>query len=433
MGRSGSHGSPHPGVPSNRNRGGPKLGHRDMVPHYIGVGGRRVARRLAPTAVIILAAWAAPGAAAAQVTWHVSRLPTASIGDGTGESQELFRVEDATVAPDGHILVLNGGSYQVRVYSAQGQLLNTIGRRGQGPGEFLVPTELRVTAGGQVLVYDRGGGRLTTFTPDGKLVGTRSIFYAVGAKTSFATGFLGNGFRPFADGSVPLAFVDVSILDAYHRGEGLFKDDVEVDVHDGDRMRRILRRPRGPTYTARAKQRGLPWPVPFEEEVLLAAGPRTVAVGTSHDTVFQRFDRDGKLVGEYTASGSTRPVTARDWDLYKARLHEKLDKPISLPGVGKTPDHNPAVDRFLEKTPRGKHMPLFDKLLLDDQGRLWAREYSLEGDTVTWQAVADGGRTLGRVELPRDWEVFEFGEGYVLVRVRGKLDVEIVRKYGIEP
>lgn len=395
--------------------------YHDTAGREIG-GGWRVARPLARAALLVVAAMAAPGPTAAQPVWHVSQLPAVSIGDGAGENQALFSVRDATVAPDGSILVLNGGS-EVRVYSAQGEFVDAIGRRGAGPGEFMGASTLRVTAGGRLLVYDLVGARVTTFAPDEELEDTRPMRYDIGASLAFRS-----SFRPFADGSVPFARLDVSMRETFRREEGLYEDDTEIHVHDGDRLRRILRRPRGPAY----RVPGLIRPVPFEESVLLATGPRTVVVGTSHHTVFQRVDRAGELVGEYTASGSTRRVTARDWALYEDWLREELANPVSLPGVGATRDPTFKVERFLEKTPRGERMPLFDELLLDDEGRLWVREYSLEGDMVAWQAVAPGAGTVGQVELPRDWEVFEFGEDYVLALVRDELDIEIVRTYGIE-
>lgn len=385
--------------------------------------GLQVTRLLTRAPLVVLAAMAAPGPATAQPVWQVSEAPPVSIGDAPGERQDLFRIDDATVAPDGRVVLLDGGDLEIRVYSARGEFLSAIGRKGAGPGEFMGPTTMRVTEDGRLLVYDRVARRLTTFGPDEEVEVTRPIRYAAGARTPFRS-----SFRPFADGTLPLPWLAVSALDRYRRPDGLHEDDIEVHVHDGDGMRRILRRPRGPAYSVP----GLLLPVPFEERTLIASGPRTVVVGTSHDRSFQRFDPTGRLVGEYTASGSTRRVTARDERLYEERLREERGDPISIPGVGTPPDAGSKVEAFIEEAPRGERMPLFDELLLDDEGRLWAREYSLAGDMVTWQAVAPDVGTVGRVELPRAWEVLEFGEDYVLVLERDEFDVEIVRLYRIE-
>jgi len=387
--------------------------------------GRGCHNPLVGVLMLIGAALAATCPAAAQEAWRVSAVPAVSIGDDLAGGDGVFRVRDATLAPDGRILVINGGSEEVRIYSAQGVLIETLGREGPGPGEFIFPVSFRMTADGRLMVYDVTLRRLTVFAPDGELEDTRPMRYSHGGSTAFR----GRGtFRPFADGSVPLEGVDFSLQDKLRRREGLYEDKLLVHVHDGDRMQRILRRPRGPFFLVPGFDR----PVPFEEGVLVGAGPRALVVGTSHDGVFQRLDQEGRVMGEYIASGTPRRVTARDWDLYRGRFRDEYATPLVIPGIGETPDRTSKVQRFLDNTPRGRLMPLFDELLLDDDGRLWVREYSLEGDLVAWQVVTQEGGTIGRVKLPRDWEVFEFGEDWVLVLVKDEFDVESVRKYRFE-
>jgi len=54
---------------------------------------------------------------------------------------------------------------QVRVYSADGTFLQTLGRRGQGPGEFQSIQALALDTKGRLVVYDRRLRRFTRYAP----------------------------------------------------------------------------------------------------------------------------------------------------------------------------------------------------------------------------------------------------------------------------
>ena len=53
------------------------------------------------------------------------------------------------------------------MFSRDGEFLRAIGRRGEGPGEFVDPVELGVLAGDTLVVWDWGSGRVVLFGPDG--------------------------------------------------------------------------------------------------------------------------------------------------------------------------------------------------------------------------------------------------------------------------
>src|SRR5690606_16795253 len=69
--------------------------------------------------------------------WHLSPEPLVEIGvlDGAPEDQ-LFRVVGARRLGDGRIVVANSGTHELRFYDAQGRHLRSVGREGEGPGEF---------------------------------------------------------------------------------------------------------------------------------------------------------------------------------------------------------------------------------------------------------------------------------------------------------
>ena len=75
---------------------------------------------------------------------------------------------DVCVAPSGELFVADGyGNSSVHRFAADGTHIASFGRPGRGPGEFIVPHSIRVSADGRVYVADRENNRVQVFTSDG--------------------------------------------------------------------------------------------------------------------------------------------------------------------------------------------------------------------------------------------------------------------------
>jgi len=78
------------------------------------------------------------------------------------------RPTNLAVAPNGELYISDGyGNARVHRYSATGELLQSWGDPGTGPGQFEIPHGIGVLADGRVLVCDRENDRIQLFSPDG--------------------------------------------------------------------------------------------------------------------------------------------------------------------------------------------------------------------------------------------------------------------------
>jgi hypothetical protein len=78
------------------------------------------------------------------------------IGGEGDERTQFYRVRDVSVDPRGNIYVDDMSNGRVQVFDPAGKYLRTIGRPGQGPGEFENPTLIRFGGqGGYTFVMDR--------------------------------------------------------------------------------------------------------------------------------------------------------------------------------------------------------------------------------------------------------------------------------------
>ncbi len=95
---------------------------------------------------------------------------------GDEEDEFLFGVlTQITSDEEGNIYLLDAQLHQVLVFSSQGEFIRTIGREGEGPGEFNRPSSLFMTAGGDVAVMQGQPGKIVLLTPEGEPRGNHPV------------------------------------------------------------------------------------------------------------------------------------------------------------------------------------------------------------------------------------------------------------------
>lgn len=97
-------------------------------------------------------------------------------GAGAKDDAQFYeRVGSVDCGADakGQIYVLDNGNHRVQVFDPSGRYLRSVGKEGEGPGEFKMPARFAVGADGSVAVFDMANQRTSLFDPAGKLVRDR--------------------------------------------------------------------------------------------------------------------------------------------------------------------------------------------------------------------------------------------------------------------
>lgn len=98
------------------------------------------------------------------------------IGTQMGEGPGAFGRIGALLADSGgRAYVLDTQAREVRVFGPDGAYLRTIGRAGEGPGEFKSPAAMGWGPGGVLRVVDLGNGRVSEFRTTGELEGEHPL------------------------------------------------------------------------------------------------------------------------------------------------------------------------------------------------------------------------------------------------------------------
>jgi hypothetical protein len=125
---------------------------------------------------------------------HVLELTEDLVVEGSEEAEErMFQsISMLDVDEEGRLYILDEQAGNIKVFDRDGGFTKTIGRKGQGPGEFGLPISLTLTPDRQIIVNDMGQRKLLFFDRDGNYLKQLSI----------ADKFLFFGPRMTADGDM---------------------------------------------------------------------------------------------------------------------------------------------------------------------------------------------------------------------------------------
>ena len=343
--------------------------------------------------------------------------PMLEIGTFEGDSlYQLYRVAGARRLADGRIVVANAGTFEVRVYSADGQYQRAWGQEGGGPGEFQDMRLVGAMGSDTVVVLDNQNRRISFMHPDEGFLGSvpvdQEVVGSVMAHGVFEDGtvVIGGGapfirLRELQDGPSrsPTNFR------SWARDGSLATDFGEYPGYE------IFMWVRWTTIPA--------LPLPFTRGTVAAVSVNRLYLGTQDSYEIRAFDPSGSLRSIVRLDQELRPVTSSDEAAWVERQLRGIDDPGQLAEL-----RSAIEDMGMRET-----MPAFAGLTADALGHLWVNEYRSPADDAPVYTVFDAeGKLAGRLTLPDRFGVFEIGLDYVLGRYRDELDVEYLRLYRLE-
>ncbi len=334
--------------------------------------------------------------------WSVGTEPAVDLSlSGTGPPHEFFRARSMKQRPDGSLMIADGSSQEVRVFSATGEFLGSFGGRGQGPGEFSNLQAIEI-AGDSLLALGRG--RITVAAPDLAVVRTFNL-----APSTNNLHYLGGGailtesYSPRPQGNAP--------NEVNRHAEPLILFNL-----DGERIDSI------------GETRGIE-SYAYVRDGMVAGAPPLFGK-TSHIAVLgQRIFRgsaDAMQVEELDMSGSLvriLRIPGYPLDLSDAQVAAERDARLGAFRPGSTS----VFRRLAEDLPDAATRPAYAELLVDPSGAVWLELFRGESEQDrprAWLVLDPEGTWLGTVEVPRRFTVMDITMETVLGVWEDELDVE---------
>lgn len=322
------------------------------------------------------AATALPGAAERRA----AAVPVREVAR-SGVDTLFHQVTGVDVDSRGRVYVADWFAARVAVLDSAGRLLETVGRKGLGPGEFRSMRGLQVLPGDSLLVYDPTAARLSVFPPgEPRPAYVLNVGAAAGGVPFHIRRTRGNDahlamFRPMFRGDDTARATDrlrVLELDGRPRGEPIRAYPTRGFLRVGDRNNFAVT------------------PDPFGREGLYALGANgRIHYLWSDSLSVETLDLQGRRTGGFS-------VRYRPPRVGPADVEAELE--------GMPPDmlrvFRPALDDSLPET-----WPAARGLIADVEGRLWIGLHTPAGEPREWAIFTDAGRYLGSVFLPRRTEM----------------------------
>ena len=374
------------------------------------------------------------------VAYLVSEAPRIQIGSGDDDASALFGVTDAIRLRDGGVLVADGASRSLKFFDARGTYVRSLGRAGDGPGEFRGLYRVAELADGRIAALDIILARVTLFSTDGRRDHTYRIPRGFdGTEMGVeARGLLANGsavgFREVEGAGVETRYGDYPGSLLVHSSPVIQPVLVDTSGQVSPFLKPIpgtetLSQRRISRDTETIRIGGQFVPMPFLRKLVVAARGDRIAIGPLSGYFVGTFDADGTMRTSFGGSlpkevpEGAREAWVDEWVGRFARRSERRE-------------WRGRYQAFLSSGSASAILPAFTALAIQAGGKVWRKTYDPaleESDPSSW-IVVDPSRQVGSsgtVTLPAGFRPYDIGPDYVLGVWKDVLGIEYVRMYDL--
>lgn len=310
-----------------------------------------------------------------------------------GKDFYFGEIYDVAVRDDGRIYVADGPAGHIKVLAPDGTLQDTIGRQGEGPGEFRHPTGVSLTEGDSLYVLD--ARRVSVLAPSG------TFQYSFQPQGRGGRG-LPRLMMVWPDGGGSLfAFLPF--------GQALTEENVRTVVRPvgsdgevGDTLIGVRPRQVGPEGES----------LPFSRSPRFTLGPKGFIHHARNDSLhITAYDREGIRQREVSVPFDPVPVSAEE---RKAALKDRSKEERAA---------------IREQIPETK--PAFEHFLVDDEGQYWFGRPTTNPDSTAWWVVWPDEYRVATATLPSDVRLMAVRKGAAYGRTTTENGAPVLIRYRV--
>lgn len=308
-------------------------------------------------------------------------------------------IQAVDVTSAGRMVVADRAASHIKILRPDGSLVDTLGREGEGPGEFRLLTDVQVARGDSLYATANLRARLAVFSPAPSFALARSV--EIGRRGTvwvLERGLLApHSDRP-TDGTP-----------AYHQILRLDGRAARPDTLFQVRQQNIR-------YVSLEGGGARGWRVPFSPRSEFAVGPREERLyhGWTERLRIEAYSLDGS--SEVIVSVPTSPISVRESE--RDSVLGRIDD-VELRGKVRAaiPDAKPA----------------FRDLVVAEDGVIWVQRPSKEvgAQTVTWWRLNPETKTIHETGLPQDVDVHVARDGRLYGTTATEAGAPVVVRYDV--
>ncbi len=328
-----------------------------------------------------------------------------SVGKEEDDNFLFHRVRALAVDSEKNIYVVELGNYRIQKFDSSGQYLQTIGRKGQGPGEFSGPLGLVIDQ--QHNLYVKEYRKIQKFNKEGEFIDSYPLEYNLVDYAVDDEGFI----LGYAD-LQPRDTAIRAIVKMDPKGNVIKKfaeyTDLGIKIIVGENVTFTL----SPNHSY----------APFLQ--FCSLGQNTYAYGYPSEYLIHLIDKEGNPLLLIQKEETPIPINREEKSFIIKRTIEFLER-------NKLPISKKTVEETLHFE---KHRAYFDNILSDDRQRLYVRRVKSvfdEGSGFEFDVFNREGYYLYRMKLPFSPEVIQDGHLYDVYTAEETGEVR-VRRYRIK-
>lgn len=355
-------------------------------------------------------------------TFRPAPEPQVVIGDrGDSPEYRLHLPTGALRLSDGRIVVANSQSRQLRFYGADGEHHYSVGREGEGPGEFGGPVGLHRDVGDTVMAWDRRQRRVTRVAPDGSVVEVMTVPIDTEDLNMAPDAFMSiQDVHPMNSGAL-VASVRASPALGRPGQTDLVHETRPVAIYQPEPDEITLLGPFPSQVWFRYDR--VVESLPFTPRLVVAAGREVAYVGTQESDTILRFTDRGEPMAPFMVPLSKRPVTPEDAQFV---LGGSIERTV--------PELRERRQEVHDAMTLPDSMPAYDRIRVDAVDRLWVRRAEgADRARRRWVILGPDGAPEARVLIPEELELFDAGPDHVLVHATGEFDIDLIQLHRLEP
>lgn len=351
---------------------------------------------------------------------RISAQPVLTIGAIQGDAPYLFHgILGVRRLSDGRLVVANQATSELRFFDSTGSHLHTIGREGDGPGEFRFMSLFWTRAGDTIVVSDARG--LSILDPQGRFVRLIQPGSAIGDSIVPTAQFVGQlddgallalGVRRSSD-PAPGQRVRDTIAFSLAVPDGTLRDELAelpsyetlpFEMGPGRLMQRRVPLSAYPAWSAEGDRIYLTSGVEPEVRVWGADGALRRVVRWSSASLTLTSD-DVSRYRDHALAGITAPARKQQQERWLAEV--------------RLPTRRPATGEV-------------SAILVGSDGAMWVQAYRMPWDASSeWMVFSPEGRWLGSMPMRERFTPHHVGPDFVVGAWRDESGVEYVHLYRV--
>jgi hypothetical protein len=341
--------------------------------------------------------------------WTIPDSPAVQIGavESAGPDQ-LYGVTHSRLLANGDIAIVNSRTQEVRIFDGVGGYRRTIGRRGEGPGEFQSPWQTYPIPGDSLVVID--------------LYRTVSVFDEDG---NYGRRFVPGGIQGETQGTPRGQFEDGTLLFMRYQPQDPSWTGVRrsrVELVRVDRTGEIVTN--FGLFDEQTVRYGGGAQYLFGAWAHSASAPSSLIYGPGDRFELREIGFDGRTSSLIRLDVPLRAVSDADKHRFIDAIRERT----------RGTREESSIQRLYAEADFPSHFPAHFDIRVDDRSNIWVQDYQPWTERVprTWYVFAPTGEYLGAIVLPAGFVVHHIARGKVVGRWTDEFDVEYVRVYEIE-